>query len=106
MGKDYGRLSEVAHPTKAAAYNSVTLCGARLGLNAAKAEMAEELQNEEARLPDALYRIVWVILDGDKKFIALGITEKDLPLCAKFIELDKHREPDDTSGHTLKTPPA
>lgn len=106
MGKDYGRLSEVAHPTKAAAYNSVTLCGVRLGLDAAKAEMAEELQNEEARFPDALYRIVWVILDGDKKFIPMGITEKHLPSCAKFIELDKHREPENRDGHTLKTPPA
>ena len=71
-------------------------------MDAAKAEMAEELQNEEARFPDALYRIVWVILDGDKEFIALGITEKHLPLCAKFIEL----EPDNRHGHTLKAPPA
>jgi hypothetical protein len=93
IGKDYGRLSEVAHPTKAAGLNSVTLCGARLGLPPAIAELADERKNEEARFPDALYRLVWVILDGDKKFISLPIAEKDLPLCAKFIELAKLAEP-------------
>jgi len=89
MGKDYGRLSEVAHPTKSAAFNSVTLCGARLGIPEAIAEMVEERKNEEDRFPDALYRLVWMMLDGDKQFIALHITEKTLPLSAKYVQLDK-----------------
>jgi hypothetical protein len=54
LGRDYGRLSEVAHPTKSAAFNSVTLCGARLKIPAAIAELAEERKNEEDRFPDAL----------------------------------------------------
>jgi hypothetical protein len=104
MGKDYGRLSEVAHPTKSAAFNSVTLCGARLKIPSAIAELAEERENEELRFPDALYRVVWVMLDGDKQFIALHISEKDLLLCAKYVELDKRAEPGSNDGHTLRKP--
>lgn len=104
MGRDYGRLSEVTHPTKAAAFNSVTLCGARLKIDAAIAEMAEERKNEEERFPDALYRLVWVILDGDKEFIPLHISEKDLPQSSKFVELDKHRESGSKDGETFQKP--
>jgi len=104
MGRDYGRLSEVAHPTKSAAFNSVTLCGARLKIPAAIAELAEERKNEEDRFPDALYRLVWVMLDGDKGFIALHISEKDLPQCSKYVELDKHSESDGKDGHVLQKP--
>lgn len=92
LGKDYGRLSEVTHPTKSAAFNSVTLCGARLQIAAAIAEMAEERKNEEERFPDALYRLVWVMLDGDARFISLHISKKDLPRSARYVELDKHED--------------
>lgn len=102
IGRDYGRLSEVAHPTKSAAFNSVTLSGARLGIPAAIAELAEEHKNEEDRFPDALYRLVWLMLDGDRQFIALHITENDLPLCAKYVKLDKHLESNAKEGHTLQ----
>ena len=104
LGRDYGRLSEVAHPTKSAAFNSVTLCGARLEIPAAIAELAEERKNEEDRFPDALYRLVWVMLDGDKEFIALHISEKDLPQCSKYVELDKHSESNGKDGHILQKP--
>ena len=90
MGKDYGRLSELTHPTKSAAFNSVTLCGARLQIAAAISEMAEECKNEEERFPDALYRLVWVMLDGDERFIPLHISKRDLPQSAKYVDLDKH----------------
>jgi hypothetical protein len=93
LGKDYGRLSEVAHPTKSAAFNSVTLCGARFGIKAAIDEMAEERKNEEDRFPDALYRLVWVMLDGDDKFIPLNIAKDKLPKSAKYVELEKHSDP-------------
>ena len=91
MGRDYGRLSEVAHPTKAAAMNSVTLCGERLGIDGASAELVEERQNEEARFPDALYRLVWLMLDQDKKFIPVHV-KRDVPLCWKLCEGDKRLE--------------
>lgn len=89
IGRDYRRLSEVAHPTKSAAMNSATLCGSRLGIEGANAELAEERQNEEARFPDALYRLVWLMLDQDTKFIPLPVNSKNLGLAWKFCDGDK-----------------
>lgn len=91
-GRDYGRLSEVAHPTKSAALNSVTLCGSRFGLPEAKGELEEEYRNEEERFPDALYRVVWAMTDGDGRFVPLYIDRKNLPLSWKLVEGDKHVE--------------
>jgi len=97
MGRDYGRLSEVAHPTKSAAMNSVTLCGSRLGISEAQAELKEEYRNEEERFPDAVYRVVWALTDGDIRFIPLHIDRKSLPLSWKLAEGDKHLEPPPTA---------
>jgi hypothetical protein len=36
MGADYNLLSELAHPTRTAAENSVTLCGIRRGIDGAR----------------------------------------------------------------------
>jgi hypothetical protein len=90
MGRDYGRLSEVAHPTKSAAMNSVTLTAVRLGIEGADGELVEERKSEEARFPDALYRLVWLMVDEDKKFIPLHLKPTDVPLCWKFCDGDKH----------------
>jgi len=92
MGRDYGVLSEVSHPTKWAAMNSVTLCGARLGIPEAKAELKEEYQNEEERIPDAIYRLVWAATDGDQRFIPLSIDRRSLPRSWKLINGDEHLE--------------
>jgi hypothetical protein len=98
MRRDYGRLSEVAHPTKSAAMNSATLCGARLGIEGASAELIAEHQNEEARFPDALYRLLWVLVDQDQKFIPLHVAASDVPLCWKFCKGDERLE---SSAQTL-----
>jgi hypothetical protein len=54
--------------------------------------MAEERKNKEERFPDALYRLVRVMLDGDERFIPLHISKKDLPQSAKYVELDKYAD--------------
>lgn len=92
MGRDYGRLSEVAHPTKSAGMNSATLCGDRLGIVGANVELIEERKNEEARFPDALYRVVWLMVDQDQKFIPLHVKARDLPLCWKTCGMDERLE--------------
>jgi hypothetical protein len=91
MGRDYGVLSQVSHPTKSAAMNSVTLCGARLGIPEARAELEEEFRNEEARLPDALIRLLWAMTDGDKRFIPLHMDRKNIPLFWDLVEREKRR---------------
>lgn len=92
MGRDYGRLSEVAHPTKSAAMNSVTICGSRLGIVGADTQLVEERENEEARFPDAIYRLVWLMTDGDAKFIPLHLSPRDVPLSWKFCRCDERLE--------------
>jgi hypothetical protein len=93
MGRVYGRLSEVSHPTKSAALNSVTLCGQRLKIKGADAELAAEYENEALCLPDAFYRLVWLMLDGDKVFIPCHVKKENLPLTWKFVDGDKRLEP-------------
>ena len=72
--------------------NSVTLRGERLGIDGASAELVEERQNEEGRFPDALYRLVWLMLDQDKKFIPVHLKREDVPRCWQFCEGDKRLE--------------
>jgi hypothetical protein len=45
IGRDYGLLSELAHPTLTAAENSVTLSGIRRGIDGAKKEIEEAEKN-------------------------------------------------------------
>jgi hypothetical protein len=59
---DYGRLSELAHPTRSAAENSVTLAGTRLGISGAEATIAEALRLAEERIITSLYRLTWLLL--------------------------------------------
>jgi hypothetical protein len=98
IGRDYGRLSEVSHPTKSAAMNSVTLCGVRLGIVGASTELKEERQSEEARFPDALCRLLWLLLDEDPKFISIHLKPDGVPLSWKFCDGDKRQETRKKSG--------
>jgi hypothetical protein len=42
MGADYNRLSELAHPTRTAAENSLAICMVRHGIEGAKEQLAEQ----------------------------------------------------------------
>ena len=94
MGRDYGLLSELAHPTRSAAENSVTLCGVRQKIDAAEAEITEARANDAERIRYSLYRLVWLVLDHDAKFIKLPITEANLARCEKFVDTYDRVEPD------------
>jgi len=72
--------------------NSVTLCGVRLGIDGAATELVEEIQNEEARFPDALYRLLWLMLDQDQRFIPIQITPADVPLSWTFCDGNERLE--------------
>jgi hypothetical protein len=85
LGPDYGLLSELAHPTRSAAENSVTLCGVRMGIDGAQAQIATEDVNCEKRIAAALYRLLWLILDQDPKFIQLPVQESNMPRSSQFV---------------------
>jgi hypothetical protein len=94
LARDYGLLSELAHPTRSAADNSVTLCGVRLGFAGAEAEIAAEQENCENRVTATLYRLMWLILDQDAKFVAIPVDPKNLSLSLKYVKEYKHIDPE------------
>ena len=72
--------------------NSVTQTGYRLKIDGADVELVEEHKNEEARFPDALCRLLWLIVDEDRKFIPLHLKATDVPISWKFCDGDKRVE--------------
>ena len=93
LQRDYGLLSELAHPTRSAAQNSVTLCGVRMGIDGAEAEITGELENCENRVTAVLYRLLSLFLDEDPSFIAIPAERNNIPLCIQFVTEYKHVDP-------------
>lgn len=93
MGADYNLFSELAHPTRTAAENSVTLCGIRRGVEGAKLQITEQEQITRERIRYALYRLAWLLLDEDAKFIKIPATGKQLSASGKFLDSYDHIEP-------------
>jgi hypothetical protein len=94
LARDYGLLSELAHPTRSAAENSVTLCGVRMGIDGAEAEIATEQENCEKRVTATLYRLLWLVLDQDAKFIAIPVDENNMPVSSQRVRDYKHIDPE------------
>jgi hypothetical protein len=92
IGRDYGLLSELAHPTRSAANNSVTLCAVRRGIDGAKAELAEAEKNNPERIRYALYRLIWLLSDEDERFIKVPVDLKKMPECENFVQNYDHIE--------------
>jgi len=93
LARDYGLLSELAHPTHAAAENSVTLCGFRMGIDGAEAQIATEQENCEKRITATLYRLIWLVLDQDARFIAIPVIEHKMPQSSQFLRDYKYIDP-------------
>jgi len=90
FGRDYGLLSKLAHPTRTAAENSVTLGGIRKGIDGARAEIAGAERNNVERIRNAVYRLIWLIGDQDAQFIKIRGDIKKMPTSEKFLaEYDK-----------------
>jgi hypothetical protein len=92
-GRDYGLLSELAHPTRTAANNSVTLCGVRRGIDGASAELAEAEKNNPERIRYALYRLIWLLSDGDETFVKIPVDLKRMPEAENFVQNYDHIAP-------------
>lgn len=93
LGRDYGLLTELAHPTRSAAENSVTLCGVRLGIDGAEEQILTEQENCEKRITATLYRLLWLILDQDAKFVAIPVEQNRMPVSSEFVRSYKYVDP-------------
>jgi hypothetical protein len=83
-GAAYGGLSEVSHPTKSAAENSVVTVSALHGDNSRRIEQAQEtIVHGDA--PPMMYLLIWTVFSEWPGMISLGITPEDIPLAAAFF---------------------
>lgn len=86
LGQLYGNLSNLAHPTRDAAENSVALTLKRLAIpNADDHTLAEALANFEGKSSALLYRLLWLVLDQDAALVPLHINEQNMPEAVAFV---------------------
>jgi hypothetical protein len=86
LGRDYGSLSELSHPTRSAAMNSVGVALRRLGSDGAEAAFRQAEENDQLRIPYALHRLIWLIVDQDPRFIPIPVDTNNMPFAMKFFE--------------------
>jgi hypothetical protein len=80
LGKDYGGLSEVAHPTKSAAENSVAVITAPHGDFVARRSIIEAKANFERKdVPEMMYRFLWLIIEERPGLIRVEADMTALP---------------------------
>jgi hypothetical protein len=92
-GSDYGGLSEVTHPTKAAAENSFVTVTALHGNPASKAnlEMARQVMIHEDA-PGIMYFLIWAIVVKSVDMIDLGIVPDSIPKAWGFYHDYENQE--------------
>jgi hypothetical protein len=84
LGRDYGGLSEVAHPTKAATINSAALAEAPFG-GIAKASLIEARNSLEAEMPMMMYRYLWIVMEQREGLVPIGVDWDKMPTTVEFI---------------------
>jgi hypothetical protein len=83
-GAAYGGLSEVSHPTKSAAENSLVTMSAVHGDKSGRIEDAQKnIAHGDA--PPMMYLLIWTVLSEWPGMISLGITPEDLPRSVAFF---------------------
>lgn len=93
LNRDYGLLSELSHPTRSAANNSVTLCAVRLGIPGAEEVVVGEQDNCEKRVTASLYRLLWLILDQDNRFIQVPVNTQNMTVSMAYVNGYEHIDP-------------
>ncbi len=86
LGRDYGGLSEVAHPTKSATENSVVVVVAPRGGDtvASKSLIGARAAFEEEQ-PMVMYRFLWLIIEERKGLIVVGSDLAAFPTASGFM---------------------
>jgi hypothetical protein len=82
-GATYGGLSEVAHPTKSAAENSVVTMSALHGDKSGRIEQARHAIADND-VPAMMYLLIWTVFAEWPGMISLRITPEDIPKSAAF----------------------
>lgn len=86
LGRDYGMLSRLAHPTRDAAENSAALQISRYANNPQVHTIERAREHLENGLNGILYRIVWLTIDQHEDFIDIPVNEGHLRTAAQYAE--------------------
>lgn len=92
-GASYGGLSEVSHPTKSAAENSIVTVNIVHGGDQTKARNAHDTITEQD-LPGMLYLLIWTVVAETTEMISLGLKLESTPNCAGFYNAYQPQERD------------
>jgi hypothetical protein len=85
LGSDYGGLSQLAHPTKAAAENSVAVATAPHGNSVASRSLSEAKASFERKdVPEMMYRLLWLIIEERKSLIRIEVDLTAMPAALKY----------------------
>lgn len=91
-GAVYGGLSEVAHPTKSAAENSVVTISALHGDKSGRIEQARDMIAREDA-PAMMYLLICTVFAEWPRMISLGIMPEDIPKSAAFYSEYNRQNP-------------
>jgi len=88
LGRDYGGLSNMAHPTKNAALTSVVLVTAPLGgctsvERATLVQARTSLESED--IPMMMYRLLWLIIEERTGLIPIEAELSALPMSVSYV---------------------
>ena len=85
LGKTYGGLSEVAHPTRSAAENSLAVVVAPHGDSVARTSLIEAQANFESKdVPMLMYRFLWLIIKERTGLIKIEADIATLPTAISY----------------------
>lgn len=83
-GASYSGLSEVSHPTKSAAENSIVTVNIIHGGDQSQARAVHETITEQD-LPSMLYMLIWTVVVEATDLISTGVKLEAIPMCAAFF---------------------
>ncbi len=91
-GAVYGGLSEVSHPTKSAAENSIVTITAIHGDDSGRVDHARKIISQEDT-PPMMYLLIWTVFSDWPGMISLGIKPQHIPLAAAFYSEFERQTP-------------
>jgi hypothetical protein len=91
-GAAYGGLSQVSHPTKSAAENSVVTVSAVHGDQSGRIDNAQRTI-AETDAPAMMYLLVWTVFSEWPGMISLGIKPEEIPQSAAFYDAFDQQNP-------------
>jgi hypothetical protein len=87
LGRDYNGLSEVAHPTKAAAQNSLSIvAGLRDTSTVAGISLVEARAAFEREQPKVMYFFLWLLIEKRMGMVDIGVNLDNLPKALSFVK--------------------